>query len=182
MKGPPCRYYFSGMRVGNIARRWSAGLLAGSLVAMAILRNPVAWGIFGVSALASAYGMFRAKEPKWFVELGENHLVVHGAVKTKIGYDDIASADYYRYRGGVAGVLENFGVLLGRIFGRQWEYGAPGEVNKSAAELRFSGIKWKFFPLPPFVLPRRSWLLAVEDAPSLRAEIDQRLPRPSGCA
>ena len=182
MEQGPRRYYFSGMRVGNIARLWSAALVIGSVVAMAILRNPLAWGIFGVGALGGVYGMFRAREPKWFVELAENHLVVHGPVQIEIGYDDIASADYYRYRGGVAGALENFGILLGRISGRQWEYGAPGEVNKSAVELRFNGIKWKFFPLPPFILPRRRWLLAVEDAPSLRAEIDQRLGRPSGSA
>lgn len=147
-----------------------------SLAAIFILRNPVATGIFAVSAAAAVYGMIRAKEPDFFVELLEDYLVIKSLLRIRIRYDDISTVDFYRQRRGLAGAVENFGILMGRLFGNQIEDARePVEASESKIELKFNGIKWQFFPLPPFMIPRRSWLLHVEDAASLREEINRRL-------
>ena len=176
MRKEPSRHYFS-FQVGGISRFWGVLLLVSSLVAIAILRTPVAVVIFGMSTLGALYGLLRPAKPGFFVDLATEHLTINVMTVVKIPYEDIASADFYRYRDGkFVRALQNLAIGLSRIVGGQFPYvGQPGEVDKGVVELKFNGWKWLYFPVPPFLIPRKSWLLRVDDAASLRSQIRQRL-------
>jgi len=176
----PVRYYYT-YQIGAINRYWSVFLLAGSLVAMAVFRSTATFIIFGVSALGGAYGILRRPGPGFFVELRNNHLIINALTRMRIDYDDIAFADFRTYRAGeILRSLQNLAIGLSRVFGGQFPFEAKaGEVDETSVELKFTKVKWMQFPLPPFLLPRRHWILYVNDAAALRSELRRRLGLPS---
>jgi len=174
----PLRYYFAGIAVTPLNRYWSAFLIVLNVFLMALVRTVYAYVIFGLFALGGLYGLTRPAKPGFFVELWRERLLINALTSHSVACRDIASADLYVHKNGAAvRRILNFSVWLSRLFGGQERYvGEPGEVDEDTVEVKFAKTLWMYMPFPPFILPRRSWRLRVEDAASLRDEINRRLP------
>jgi hypothetical protein len=177
----PVRYYFTGLKVTDYARFLSAVLIVSSLVIMLVLRTAVGYAIFGLSAAAGAYGIFRRPRPGFYVELNDDCLAMKVLFKRRIPYPDIESAAFYKNEyGEIRQALEKFAVRWNHLFGGQFEEVIPrGQTDPRTLVLRFRRTHWAIILFPPFLLPMRAWKLlpmAHEDAASLRAEIARRIP------
>jgi hypothetical protein len=163
--------------VSNIPRYWIALLLIVSVAMLAISRSPLWLGSLAVVLVVGAYGLVRRRKPNFFVQVGEDDLVINALTRRSIGYRDIAAVDFYRYKEGeLVRAIQNFAILINSFFGGEGRKVPPaGEVDTSVVELRFAKLMWMRILFPPFVLPRRHLLLRVEDADSLRSEINRKL-------
>jgi len=171
------RFYFSGVRVGNFGRSWSALLVIGSVFLAAFVRSLIWSPIFILFALGGAYGLIRPAEPGWYVEVQAAHLLVNMLSSRKIAYKDIRSADFAVYRHAAPiRAMANLAIVFGRLFGGQSptikEY---GEIDEGVVELKLVRTLWIYIPFPPFLIPTRSAWLRVDDAAALRSEVGRKL-------
>ncbi len=176
------RYFFTALKVTDYMRFLSAALMVSSLVIMVVIQTWAGYVIFGLSAAAGAYGVFGRPRPSFYVELGEDCLVMKALFKRWIPYVDIESAEFYKNEySEIRQALEKFAVRWNHLFGGQFEEVSPrGQTDPRTLVLRFRRTLWAIVLLPPFLLPTRVWKLlpmAHEDASSLRAEIARRIPQ-----
>ena len=156
--------------------------MVSSLVIMLVLRTVAGYAIFGLSAAAGAYGIFRRPQPGFCVELSDDCLAMIVLFKRKIPYTGIESVGFYKNEyGQIRQALERFAVRWNHLFGGQIEEVIPrGQTDSCILVLTFRRTLWVIAPFPPFLLPKRDWKLpplAHDDAASLRAEIARRIPQ-----
>ena len=174
------RFYFAGFRVGNVARLWSALMLAFSLTMAVVVGTWLGAVILGLLALIAAYGLIRPAQRDFFVEAGERHVEIKVLSSNKIRYKEISAIEFYQFKHGeVLRTLDNFGVAFNHFFGGQLpKVGARGEIDRSRLELKFTKRIWIHVPLPPFRIPKRTSILlplTIDDAESLRLKISEKL-------
>jgi len=173
----PSRYYFVGVTVGIPTRYWSALLVISSVILMAMVRTPAGFAVFGIFILGGAYGLVRPAQPNFFVEVRETTLLINVLTRIEIRYEDIGTADFYRHKKGkVVRAVTNSGVALSRLFGGDLPgIGRPGDIARDTIELKFVRVIWIYAPVPPFLIPRRSWRLRVYEADTLKEELARKL-------
>lgn len=181
-KREPLRYYFAGVGIGLHGRYLSAILVAASLMMMVAVPTTITFVSFGIFALGGVYGLLRPSHPGYFVEVRDKCLLVNAPWGREFSYQDIASANFYYYqKGDIIRAVLNFSISFNRFFGgQQRPYGKPGQVDEEVIHLKFARWLLIYFPLPPFLIPVRSVMLRVDDAGSLRREINRRLPSVNG--
>ncbi len=171
-------FRFSGGPVGLQARPLAPVILLLSvLVIIAISQSILAIFLSVAVAAVCFYFWLRPPDLNFRVEVHPRELVIRLVTVTRIRYSEIQEVDLHRWEHqGVTRAIRN-GMIKGtNFFGASYELeGAKGELDRGAVIMRFNQIVWVLMPFPPFVLPRKNWLLLVEDAESLLAEIRKRL-------
>jgi hypothetical protein len=173
------RYYFlgGGARTAD-ARQMRALLIVGLSVGIAVVwRDTYVLVISAVFAVGGLLMLLRSGRPGLYVELQEHHVVVKLLVSTRIPYDKIVSVEHPIQKHGtlVRGAI-NLAVAVNRITGGD----VPWAPSKDQADLNSVQISsretiWMPYILPPLYFPRKTCQFMVEDAGSLKAEIEARV-------
>lgn len=171
------QHYLRGGPTGDVARMWAAAMLIVSIGLAAAVRSLPLSAIFAIIGFVSLYRIFKPPQPGSFVDLGPDHLVLNSLLRIEIRYRDIESADFRRFSlCGPLRAIVNVFIALGRTAGGNtpWE-GRAGEIDSTAVIIRFRKTLWLPLPLPPFILPRKSFGFYFQDPPAFLSDISERL-------
>lgn len=161
------------MTVGG--RQAGAVMLVGA-VAVALLMGNLTGIILSVGfALFAGYFLLRPPSPNLYVETTATELVVHVLLTNRISLQGIDAIELWRpdYSAFMRGVA-NFFLVLGNLFGGGHQLMKADDPPRDVM-VRFRKWVWVFIVLPPFILPRKNWALLVEDAQSLKDDLERRL-------
>jgi hypothetical protein len=157
-----------------------AGLTLGAALIIILLTSNLTGIIFGAGVAAvAAYFLIRPPSHVWYVETAEDSLIVKLLTTTRIELRGVRSVELWRleYPTLIRGFLNLF-VMFDRLFGGRLETIKPDAPPRDVI-VRFRKWVWVFMPLPPFVIPKRNWVLMVEDAELLRDDLNKRLGLPA---
>jgi|RifCSP16_2_1023846.scaffolds.fasta_scaffold104713_2 hypothetical protein len=173
------RFYFRyGVPVDRAKFR-AIFIIVSSLLLVALVDLLVVRAVSAVSLIAGVWLFLRptSEEPWFYVELEDRHVVINALWKRRIPYNIISKAEYRRYNSGDLGrSFANTLILLGRIGGSDFKpLGRRGETDRESTQLTFDRLRWMFVPIPPFVWPKREWLLPVSEPERLIEEVNKRL-------
>ena len=175
------RYYFAGRRNQSPIAPWVAPyLVLATVLVVALPSVGLALAVFAPAGLLIAMRMLRTREgaaSTFYDEPAEDRLIVNIVTTNEIPYEVIESAELPRFQ--VSEPLRPLVIvsnLLSRAFGGAgFPDGRKGEIDRDSVELRFKCRIWLSVAFPPFLLPKTSWRLHLEDAPSLQMELAKRL-------
>lgn len=169
------RYAFRIRRPTASGRQASGLIFVGAVVVALVLGNLTGIILSIGMAVVGGYFLLRPPSPNLYVETTPNELVVHILLTNRISLQDIRAIELWRpdYSPFMRGVA-NFFLVFGNLFGGGHELMKADDPPRDVM-VRFRKWVWVFIVLPPFVLPRRNWSLWVEDAESLKDDLEGRL-------
>jgi hypothetical protein len=175
----PTRYYFlgAGTRTAETTQL-RALIIIGLSVAVAVLsRDLFVLILASIFAIVGLVSLLRPGRPGLYVELRDDSLIVKLLVATRVPFSSIARVEHpIATHGTLMRAITNGAVAMNRIAGGDYPWARPrGEMDTTTCRLLFRKVVWVPVVIPPLFIPRRSWSLTVEDAESLKAEIEKRI-------
>jgi hypothetical protein len=169
------RYAFR-FRPMIVSGRWASGVLLLTAVGVILLSQSLVGMSLSV-AVAAVAGYFLVFPPSsdFYVETTGESLLIKRLWTTEISLEDIQTAEMWRpdYSPFMRGFM-NFFLAFGNLWGGRNEMISEDEPPKDVM-VRFSRWILVFTLLPPFIIPRKNWLLIVEDAQSLTDDLNRRI-------
>jgi hypothetical protein len=175
------RYYFSGRRNQNPVPIWVIPYFAvAAVVVVASHSVTLAVAVFAPAGALLAMRIFRTRQQDgraFYVEIGADGLLVNLGLITEIAYEDIKSAELPRFAlpGPLRPLLIISSLLSLAFGGPRFPSGRKGEIDQESVELKFRRTVWLSVAFPPFMLPKRSWRLHLENAASLQIDLATKL-------
>jgi hypothetical protein len=155
-------------------RQWGGLILAAAVVVALLSQHLVGIVISAILAAVSLIFLIRPPSPDLYVETTDDCLIVKVFTTRRINIRDIRSVEPHRpeYPVLLKGFL-NFFLLLGNLFGGGHKL--IGRDDDQDVIVRFKRWVWVWIVIPPFLIPRKNWVLMVEDPESLRQDLMHRL-------
>jgi hypothetical protein len=168
LESPTRRYALGVGRKSTDSRIYHALRLGLLFVLLFLLYRT--WGliIFMPVGLFGVYNLIRPIGDRWYVELDQNHLVIHVFGRTRIDYNNIESATQI-IPTGVSRSFQSAAIVWSRLWG-----GSPAKNPDSRVKLRLKRAVW-WSPILPLRIPRRTVSISVESPEEFAADVNARI-------